>query len=179
MSTMLWVLVLAGVLTPLCVRAQVPGDFAGVREGDRVRIRVSGGQLMAGRYVSSSLSSPRIQLAEGGEPIVLEEVDSLWVRGSHGSIGAIVGSVVGAGAGLGLGLVACELGSDGEGCQQGELVALVTLTGAGVGLGLGALVGSAFPRWRLRYARSDIAMRLRPMRGGITLSMSVPLGRTR
>jgi hypothetical protein len=76
---------------------------------------------------------------------------------------------------LALGALACELSSDGLGCQDGELVALGTLAGAGVGAGLGALVGSAFPRWRLRYARTDIAMRLRPTTRGITFSVSVPL----
>jgi hypothetical protein len=98
------------------------------------------------------------------------------VRGTSAKLGAIVGSVVGAGSGLALGVLACELSSDGHGCQDSELVVLGTLAGAGVGVGLGALVGSAFPRWRLRYARTDIAMRLWPTTRGITFRMSVPLG---
>lgn len=179
MSIMPWVLVLTSVLTPLRVEAQTPGDFGGVREGDWVRVRTSGGQLMAGRYVTSSLSSPRLQVAEGVEPVALDDVDSLWVRGTRLKTGAIVGSVVGAGAGLGIGLAVCELAADGSGCEDVELVVLGTLAGAGVGAGLGALVGSAFPSWRLRYARTEVAMRLRPTTRGITVSMNIPLGRTR
>lgn len=175
MSIMSWGLVLIGVLTPLCLRAQTPNDFGGVRTGDMVRVRTSDAQLLAGRFAISSLSSPALRVAEGVEPVALDGVDSLWVRGTHAKLGAIVGSVVGAGSGLALGVLACELGSDGLGCQDSELVALGTLAGAGVGAGLGALVGSAFPRWRLRYARADIAMRLRPTTRGITFSMSVPL----
>jgi hypothetical protein len=173
-----WVFVLAGVLTPLSVSAQAPGNLGGIQEGDRVRVRTSDGQLLSGRYATSSLSSPSLEVAEGVAPVPLEGVDSVWVRRGSGKIGGIVGSVLGAGAGLGLGYFACELGSDGHGCQNAETVAAGTLIGAAVGLGLGSLVGSAFPRWRLQYARSGIVMRVWPTGRGFALRTSVPMLRS-
>jgi hypothetical protein len=64
MSIMPWVLALIGVLTPLCVGAQTPDEFGGVRTGDMVRVRTSDGQLLAGRFATSSLSSPALRVAE-------------------------------------------------------------------------------------------------------------------
>jgi hypothetical protein len=81
-----WVLVLIGVRTPLCLGAQTPNDFGGVRTGDMVRVRTSDGQLLAGRFATSSLSSPALWVAKEVEPVALDEVDSLWVRGTRAKL---------------------------------------------------------------------------------------------
>src|SRR5687768_7819531 len=86
-TIMPWVLVLVSLLTPLCLKAQAPGAFAGVGTGDMVRVRTSGGQVLAGRFATSSLSLPALA-SEGVAPVALGEVDSLWVRGSRAKVGA-------------------------------------------------------------------------------------------
>ena len=69
-------------------------------------------------------------------------MDSLWVKGNHAGIGALVGFAVG-----GLGLLAGYAASNPRAGPSGLLVGLA---GGGAGAVLGTEIGAAFPKWRLQ-----------------------------
>jgi hypothetical protein len=140
---------------------QAPSDSAlgQVHPGDVIRVRTLDGRLVASRLVAleaapvpaRALQPAPLQFRFSGQPapVPVASVDSLWVRGHASRLGSRVGMAVGA-IGLGLyGLWACsdpEVGIAPWACA-GFAIPLGGLPG-GV---LGFLVGSAIPRWDLRF----------------------------
>ncbi len=86
--------------------------------------------------------------------VAVGAIDTLWVRGRATGTGAVVGAVTVGLLGAAAGAASCGLANSvnslsGQSQQScAGPVAGGGLLGVGVGLGLGALVGSAFPKWR-------------------------------
>ena len=161
--------------SPACLLAQGESSFGKIRSGQLVRIRTSEGQLLEGRFTAVPSQPMSVQLEDRALSLSTLGVDSVWSRGNRAKTGAILGAVVVGIGGAGLGYFLCQLGSDGSGCQDWEIVPLLALAGAAAGGGIGALIGSAAPRWSLRYARPGIGLRLQPTQRRFGFSVIVPL----
>jgi hypothetical protein len=176
-TTPCYVLITMVLLAPTAAWAQDPLEN-GVRRvspGQLVRIKTQDGQLLEGRFSAFAPEPPSLQLTDRAGPLPAASIDSLWVRGTHAKRGAIIGALLlGVSSGIFWSSV-CEYAGEGSGCDAWGAVAGLTLAGAGVGAGLGALIGSASPRWRLRYARSGIALRLRTSPSRVGFSVTVPV----
>ena len=152
-----------GLLTPSSAIAQEAPWAGDVRSGQLVKVRSYQGQLLEGRFSRSSAHDPLLQLTSGEVSLMAAGVDSLWVRGNRAKTGALIGGLVfGAGSAV-LGWWACEMGSDGHGCQESGKVVGFSAAGAAVGVGFGALIGSAVGTWRLEYARPGAHVRVSPV----------------
>jgi len=170
------VAVIALSLAPqLRAQESVPQAFAQLRPGQTLRIYTAQGRRHEGRYAGLAWEPPSLSFREQVGPVVLTDIDSLWVRRSGARKGAVIG-------GLALGIPsaafwawACTVGSEGR-CRAWHLVAGLTVAGAAVGAGVGAAIGSASVRWQLRYVRSPSrdATRL-PSADRALLTVSIPL----
>lgn len=161
--------------TPGRAQGSVETSLGQVRAGQLVKVRTQDGRLVEGRFSTFSLSPPHLQLEDPDSSFHTGSIDSLWVRGTRAKTGAIVGGVVlGVASGVVLGAF-CEYGGEYDGCDQWGMVAALTLAGAATGAGLGALIGSAFPHWRLRYARSGAGLGLHRSPDRVGFSVTVPV----
>jgi hypothetical protein len=145
------------VTVPAWAQGSPETGLGSVQSGQVVRIRTSAGQLLQGRYTATDA---KLRSTDQELPLAETAIDSVWVRGTRAKSGALIGGLVlGAGSAVFWGFM-CELASDGHGCDETGSVVGLTLAGAAAGAGLGALIGSAAPTWRLRYARPGPSVRL-------------------
>jgi len=117
----------------------------------RVRIRVEGVGLVEGSVEQASPSAVVLRVGGSSRQVPAGAVDSLWVHGTHGRRGALIGGAIG---GIGLGAVAaalvhgtCESAS---GCNDVDGFVIGFLMGGVAGVVTGGLFGGAFPTWQLR-----------------------------
>ena len=153
------------LLVPASLAAQATLDsVAGrLKPGQLLRLRSQDGQRVEGRFAVYTPAPPTLQLGMGDTAISVTRIDSLWVRGNASKTGAIVGAfALGVPSAVFWGAL-CEGLSEGTGCDAWGTVAALTAAGAGVGALLGAVIGSASPRWQLRYARPRVSLRLTPL----------------
>ena len=149
---------LVTVASPLA-RAQEPDTLSPAQRaglalarlgaGQHVRIRASGGGLVEGWVVSSSPNLVTLRTDGSRIEVPAPGVDSLWVRRGSAGRGALIGGAVG---GIGLALVgaaSCHGGRANE-APPGVCVAYGLVVGGAGGALVGALIGTAFPKWRLR-----------------------------
>jgi hypothetical protein len=126
---------------------------AGLRTGDLVRVRWTGGAQIQG--VLTEYEWPELHLSLGGEPavVLLPEIEALWVRGPAAKRGALIGGLAGVVVGSAMGLFVGEVICDNPDCQASTPGAIATFgaVGAAVGAGSGALVGLVVPRWHARF----------------------------
>ena len=128
--------------------------FSALKPGQMVRLRAHGGNRTESRVVSVRTESPALWLEGASAPYDGATIDSLWVRGRATATGAIVGAVVFGAATSGAGLAICKgLSESSSSCGSDTTVPLF-LAGAAGGALIGAVIGSAIPKWRLRYTRS-------------------------
>jgi hypothetical protein len=166
-----------GLLIPsFAVSQEAPGAGLGVRSGQLVRVKSADGQMMEGRFSWSPARDPVLQLSDAQVLISNAAIDSVWVRGNRSGTGALIGGLVFGAGSAALGWFACEIGSDGHGCQETGQVLGFTALGTGVGVGLGALIGSAFGTWHLTYKRPGASVRLSPVSlDRVVLDVRLPL----
>lgn len=148
-------------IPPAQLTAQVSPEAAVHRlePGSFVRVHTDG-RRVEGRFSGTTIAPPGLELSES--TIEFPKIDSLWVRGNAARGGAITGAVVIGLSSAILLAVYCTAVSDGTGCDEYGKIALVSLAGAGGGALLGAAIGSAVPRWHLRYARFQVGLQLSP-----------------
>ena len=154
-------LILFLIVAPAAIAAQATLDSVAARlHADQfVRLHVRGGRHFEGRFAFYAVAPAGSQLSVADTLIQVETVDSLWVRGRATKTGAIVGAVVvGVPAAVfWTGLCSLILESD---CTLWGAVAGLTAASAGVGALVGAGIGTAFPRWHLRYAQATVGVSL-------------------
>jgi hypothetical protein len=162
MSRLSAFLLAIGFLTPASTSAQQSPqvDLTGVRTGQVVRIRTPQGQILEGRFSRSPARDAKLQLDDHDLPLTDTAIDSLWVRGNRGMTGALIGGVVFGAAGAVVGYWACNIDTEGQGCDDTGKVAGLSMVGVAVGAGLGALIGSTIGTWRLQYVRRGALHRL-------------------
>jgi hypothetical protein len=144
------ILLAAGAAGPLA--AQRSDHFGRLESGQTVRVRTVGGSRFATRLGWGATDS--LLFASAEVPFPPERVDSLWVRGRATVTGLIVGAAIATPITFGLMAWTCELVSEGTGCDQYDVVALLALGGGAAGGLVGAAIGTFVPKWRLRYART-------------------------
>ncbi len=92
-------------------------------------------------------------LTLGSSAIPASALDSLWTRKSNAKTGALVGALVGSVIGLVIAShqqrQSCDLSQ--YPCGQFAVPALIVMGGMLGGAAVGAGIGSAIPRWRLRF----------------------------
>ncbi len=128
--------------------------------GDRIRVLAPPDTMVEGRVSSVYVESLVLDLdapSSAGEDASqwatdFDSIDAVWTRGRQTWLGAAIGG----GAGVILGGLTmavasglCEYDCDAD---AGDYV-LGTLVFGGAGALVGALIGSAFPRWSLRFER--------------------------
>jgi hypothetical protein len=168
-------LILLLTVVPAALATQVTIDsVAGhLRAGQHVRLHVRGGQRLEGQFAVHVLAPPAVRLRAADTLLPLETVDSLWVRGRATKTGAIVGAVVVGVPSAVFWWTACSIIVESE-CTSWGLVAGLTAASAGVGALVGAGIGTAFPRWHLRYAETTVGLSLTPLphhRAGVGVSL--------
>ena len=184
MLSRLWRLIPLLLVGPASLAAQATLDRVArqIWAGQRVRLHLRDGQYVEGRFAAYAPGSPTLRISAADTLIPIGVVDSLWVRGRAAGRGAIIGAlVVGVPSAIFWGalcttIVASE-GSDGTGCTGAVVIGLTA--GAGVGALLGTAIGSAFPRWRLRYASASVGLRVTPLpehRVGVGFSLQFRTG---
>ena len=176
MFTRLSRLILLLVVGPASLLSQVTIDSVASRlHADQyVRLHVRGGRHLEGRFAFYVVAPAGSQLSVADTLIQVVTVDSLWVRGRATKTGAIVGAVVVGVPAAVFWAEVCALITESD-CTAWGAVAGLTAGTAGVGALLGAAVGTAFPRWHLRYAQMTVGLRLAPLpqrRAGV--GMAVP-----
>jgi hypothetical protein len=141
---------LAAVFPNIAVgQAPIDSALGRVRAGDVIRVRTLDGRLAASRLIALDGAPLHFRLRGQPVPVPVASVDSLWVRGHATKLGARVGAALGA---IGFGLYLGWACSDPEvGVSPGTCVVLAMPIGGLAGGILGLLVGSAFPRWDLRF----------------------------
>jgi hypothetical protein len=115
-----------------------------------VRIQVPDFGRVQGNVGAVTPADLTLVTEEGSRTVHLAAVDTLWVRGRRTKLGAIIGGVVGLGGGVFLGLLAEALC---ENSCEGDAVLTLGLLGTGTGALTGAIIGTAFPRWRRVHPR--------------------------
>jgi len=127
-----------------------------------IRLHVRGGRHVEGRFAFHVVAPAGSQLSVADTLIQAETVDSLWVRGRATKTGALVGAVVVGVPAAVFWAAVCSAIAESE-CTAWGAVAGLTVGTAGIGALLGAGVGTAFPRWQLRYAQTTLGLRLAPL----------------
>lgn len=169
------------LVVPPSLAAQATPDSVASQlwAGQRIRLHLRDGQRVEGRFAAYAPGSPALRISGADTLIVVEMIDSLWVRGSAAKNGAIIGAViVGVPSAILFGVVCVALG-EGDGCSAWGYVVGLTAAGAGVGALLGAAIGSAVPRWRLRYASASVGLKMTPLpehRVGVGVSLQFRTG---
>jgi hypothetical protein len=163
-SLILAFLVMLGLAAPADLPGQESADPASILldldTGDRIRVLAPPDTTVEGRVASIYVRSLVLDLdsqagaGSGGSQWTTDfgAIDALWTRGRQTWLGAAIGGGVGLiffglAASVGSGL--CEYDCD---TSAGDYVIGGLLFG-GAGAALGALVGTAFPRWSLKYER--------------------------
>jgi hypothetical protein len=168
-------LIPALILLPASLAAQATLDSVArqLKPGQTVRLHLQTGLRAEGRFTAYQPDSSIVRLAMRDTTLPFAMIDSIWVRKTGASTGAIVGAVaVGVPSALFWGALCTGL-SDGE-CGQWGAVAGLTMAGAGVGALLGAAIGSAATHWQLRYGTPRVALKVDPLpahRLGVGLSI--------
>ncbi len=151
----LWIgILLLTVTSPAPGAAQQRPADAGaaaalLRPGSVIRVILPDGQKVIGRLGFAGDGRLGIRRADNGvDSLRLDRVRGLSVRGRQTRTGAIIGGIAGAGFGIFVGLLSnalCEGGTDCRGASP-YLIAIPVFGGGGSLLG--AVVGSAFPKWK-------------------------------
>ena len=133
---------------------QTPLDAAirTLQPGERVRIRVRGGERIESRIVSVQTEPLGLQLTGAGASLDAAAIDSLWVRRNAARAGTNVGVVVGGVLSFAFWAAVCTGVSEGQGCDAWGTVAILGFAGAAGGALIGAGIGALVPSWKLRYA---------------------------
>jgi hypothetical protein len=150
-------LVLSTLVLVSDLGGQAPLEAAvrSLKPGQRVRIRVHGGDRIESRIDSLRAESLALQLVGDSAAFDVAAIDSLWVRGTATRTGAIAGAAVVGVASVAFWAALCQGLRDGPGgCTEWGRVTAYSLAGAGAGALIGAGVGALVPKWRLRYARA-------------------------
>jgi hypothetical protein len=140
-----------GVAFPNIAVGQAPIDSAlgRIRAGDVIRVRTLDGRIAGSRLIALDGAPLHFRLSGQPVPVPVASVDSLWVRGHATKLGGRVGMEIGA---IGLGFYALWACGDPEvGVSPAACVGLALPIGGLAGGILGVLVGSAFPKWDLRF----------------------------
>jgi len=164
------------VVSDLCAQGSIDTALSALKPGQTVRLRVQGGDRTQSRVLSVRTESPTLWLEGASAPYEGAAIDSLWVRGRATAAGAIVGAVVLGGATFGVTSAICQSVNESP-CGSETTVPLV-LAGAAGGALIGAVIGTAIPKWRLRYTRGlpvRAALRSLP-RGRLGLGLAYTVG---
>lgn len=152
----------------LCAQRSIDAAFSDLKPGQTVRLRTQGGDRSQSRVDSVQTESLALWLEGASTPYDGATLDSLWVRGRASTTGAIVGGLVLGSATFAAGALLCSGLDEGNSCTEWGTVTAFSLAGAAGGALLGAAIGSAIPKWRLRYTRGL------PVRGALR---TLPQGR--
>jgi hypothetical protein len=136
------------------LEGQMPLDAAlrTLKPGERVRIRVRGGDRIEARIASVQTEPLRLQLMGAGAALDTAAIDSLWVRGQATRIGTNTGAIVGGVLSFGFWGALCSSLGEGNGCDAWGQVAALGVAGAIAGALIGGGLGALTPSWKLRYA---------------------------
>lgn len=129
--------------------------LARLRGGQRVQIVTRDSGLVEGSVEATSPTVVGLRTQGTVRYVTASSVDSLWVRGSHAGVGALIGGAV---VGIGFGFMAQSFSSyagacngpySGQPCRTSPFSEGFVLGGLGGAL-IGALIGGASPKWQLR-----------------------------
>jgi hypothetical protein len=128
-------------LTSATGQAAASPRVPGLKEGQTVKVRREGSDLVQGRFARAAGDSI---LLDSGKVAVLQPGDSLFVRVNATKAGAIAGGI--AGGALGLVVSATAEACDDE-CSGGVLAGGAAMVGAPMAM-LGAALGSTRRGWK-------------------------------
>ena len=163
-SRFVTVLLLVSLAMPAALSGQQASDLtsllAELDTGERLRVLAPPDTMVEGRVASVYAQSFVLDLeaqgpgAAGGSEWAtqIESIDAVWTRGRQTWLGAAIGGGVGlvlGGLTMAIADGLCEYECD---ASAGNYVLGGVLFGSAGAL-VGALVGSAFPRWSLKFER--------------------------
>ena len=144
-----WFVVLA--ITATSASAQPNPVLGQIDSGKYVRARLDPNRTISGHFVPVGDGRLGIRHDAGAtDTLRLAELRELAVRGRHTRAGAILGGIAGAGFGTFVAIVVNAL-CETDDCR-GARPYLIAIPAFGAGGALvGAVVGTAFPKWRRVY----------------------------
>ena len=130
--------------------------IARLKPGRLVRIHAQNIGEIVGKYHSSNPDSLFISKDTVKSGVPVSDIEALWVRGRATGKGAVVGGIVVGAFGTIIG-IAVNSSEGFFGCSGDcpEFILLCGIVGAAGGGLVGAGIGSAFPKWHLRYRSPD------------------------
>lgn len=152
-------------LFPLLAAAQGPAPtesvsaarahaVAALRRGQVVRLQVRGDGRVQGRFLGSAGDTVLVGDSTAPRRVPVPAMETLWVRGGHTALGAIVGGTFAGAADAYLFYVIGQMicGMDGnEKCRPAAFAVLGGLGGALGGALMGGVIGMLFPKWQRRF----------------------------
>lgn len=123
-----------------------------VPRGKMIRVSTNGPLVHTGRL--ADFDAVALRLESEDSPVLtfpLEEIRSLRVRGRATLTGALIGGAAGLAFGVLAGVFVAQIADEGSGPDYAGTVPAVGLLFTVAGAGTGAILGSAFPKWRLKW----------------------------
>jgi len=127
-------------------------ELGRVPSGKTIRIETRSSQLHTGRLADFDAVMLRLESEDSRlVNVPLDEIRSLRVRGRSTKTGAVIGGVAGLAFGVLAGVFVAKLADEDGDPEYASAVAGVGAFFTVVGAGTGAIVGSAIPKWRLKW----------------------------
>ena len=127
-------------------------ELARVPSGKTIRVGTRSSQLHTGRL--ADFDAVILRLESEDAPLLtvpLDEIRSLRVRGRATKTGAVIGGVAGLAFGVLAGVFVAKIADEEGDPEYAKAIAGVGAFFTVVGAGTGAIVGSAIPKWRLKW----------------------------
>jgi hypothetical protein len=142
----------AGAGTASQDTAGLMGELVKVPRGKTIRVGTRSSQLHTGRL--ADFDAAMLKLESEDRPLItvrLDEITWLRVRGRSTTTGAVIGGVAGLAFGVLAGVVVARIADEDGDPEYASAIAVLGGVFTVAGAGTGAIIGTAIPKWRLKW----------------------------
>ena len=128
------------------------GELVNVPRGKTIRVGTRSSQLHTGRL--ADFDAVMLQMESEDRQLItvpLDEITWLRVRGRSTMTGAVIGGLAGLAFGVLYGVFVARIATEDGDPEYASAIAAVGAFFTVVGAGTGAIIGTAIPKWRLKW----------------------------